>query len=52
MYGLKQLLVLALAGPGLACQCTAYGSPDGEIDTEATKRACVPAGGRLTPGGQ
>ncbi|KAE9964824.1 hypothetical protein BLS_008043 [Venturia inaequalis] len=37
MHGLKQLLILALAGSGLACQCTAYGQKDGQVDIKATQ---------------
>ncbi|KAE9984258.1 hypothetical protein EG327_005087 [Venturia inaequalis] len=47
MYGLKQLLVLALAGSGLACQCTASGVKGAKVDTEATERACYNSGGQL-----
>ncbi|KAE9990979.1 hypothetical protein EG327_000692 [Venturia inaequalis] len=48
MHGLKQWLVLlALAGSGLSCQCTKYGEKGAKVDIEATKRVCALAGGRV-----
>ncbi|QDS76913.1 hypothetical protein FKW77_004258 [Venturia effusa] len=46
MYGLKQLLVLALAGSAFACQCRVGGKKDGALDVAATQIAC-----QNTPGG-
>ncbi|KAE9969640.1 hypothetical protein Vi05172_g240 [Venturia inaequalis] len=51
MHGLKQLLVLALAGSGLACVCTAYGHKDGAVDTKATEAVCIYALGHLVNAG-
>ncbi|KAE9961738.1 hypothetical protein EG328_001813, partial [Venturia inaequalis] len=47
MHGLKQLLVLALAGSGLACQCTANGVKGATADLQATETVCEPAGGHV-----
>ncbi|KAE9970898.1 hypothetical protein EG327_010126 [Venturia inaequalis] len=47
MHGLKQLLVLALAGSGLACQCTANGVKGATADLQATETMCELAGGHV-----
>ncbi|KAE9970294.1 hypothetical protein EG328_006353 [Venturia inaequalis] len=49
MHVLKQLLVLALAGSGLACQCRSFAQ--GAHDPQATKWACGKANGRIVNAG-
>ncbi|KAE9978266.1 hypothetical protein EG327_007463, partial [Venturia inaequalis] len=51
IHGLKQLLVLALAGSGLACQCTAYGKKLAQVDIKATVAACGRSGGHIINAG-
>ncbi|TLD27902.1 hypothetical protein E2P81_ATG06248 [Venturia nashicola] len=42
MYGLKQLLVLALAGSAAAgCICQSQKGPRSGTDKQATKKACL-----------
>ncbi|RDI77501.1 hypothetical protein Vi05172_g12464 [Venturia inaequalis] len=52
MHGLKQLLVLALAGSGLACQCTLYGQKGAQVDIKATEQACPSSGGHIVNPGR
>ncbi|TID24149.1 Crossover junction endonuclease mus81 [Venturia nashicola] len=50
MFGLKQFLVLALAGTSLACQCTTDGVHHGDVDVSATESACRQVGGNIYNG--
>ncbi|KAE9975143.1 hypothetical protein EG328_003427 [Venturia inaequalis] len=49
MFGFKQLLVLALAGSALACQCRQDGvrAANKRVDVSATEEACTNAHGTL-----